>query len=363
MRVDVACFTGQSGITDYSVSLCRALAAKASVRLLTATSLPHRFRSMGFAVETPFRRSRHYPIDFPRLVVRTARAAPDWLLLQSQLKSPIAEGLACRYLRRRGVRTALAIHDVLPHYPRPWSRAEYSWYYRQFDALVVHSQSACDAVRAMNVHTPVAVIPHGVYDLFRLRMPPPAQARQRLGLSPQDRVVLFFGHLEPRKGLGPLLDAARALVARTDIKFVVAGSNDLAAHGPQWQARLDQARRLPNVLIHDRRIPFEEVEDYFCAADVVALPYLEGTTSGVLKLAIAFGKPVVASTVGDLPHEVPPGGGELLPVDRLAEDLPGALTRLLEEPAHAAAAMQAASRQGDWSLIADRYLDLLQAHS
>lgn len=363
MRVDIACFTAQSGITDYSVSLCRALAAKVQVRLLTATKLPERFRAMGFRVETPFRRSRHYPIDFPRFIARTVRDAPDWLLLQSELKSPVAEGLACRYLRRHGVRTALAIHDVLPHYPRPWSCAEYGWYYRQFDTLIVHSQSAHDAVRAMGVHRPMAVIPHGVYDLFRLRMPSQAEARRRIGLSPQDRVVLFFGHLEPRKGLGPFLDAAQALAAHRDIKFVIAGSNDLGSHGQQWQARLDRARAQPNVLVHDRRIPFEDVENYFCAADVVALPYLEGTTSGVLKLAIAFGKPVVASDVGDLPHEVPAGGGVLLPVDRLAADLPGALTRLLEKPADAAAAMQAASRQGDWSTIADRYLDLLEAHS
>lgn len=363
MRVDVACFTGQSGITDYSVSLCRALSDKARVRLLTATSLPDRFRSMGFAVETPFRRSRHYPIDFPRFLARIIRDAPDWLLLQSELKSPIAEGLGCAHLRRHGVRTALAIHDVLPHYPRPWSRAEYAWYYGRFDALVVHSQSAFDAVRAMGVDRPMTVIPHGIYDLFRLRMPSCAEARQRIGLSLQDRVVLFFGHLEPRKGLGPLLDAARSLVDRPDIKFVVAGSNDLGTHGAQWPARLDEARRLPNVLIHDRRIPFEEVEDYFCAADVVALPYLEGTTSGVLKLAIAFGKPVVASDVGDLPHEVPAGGGILLPADRLTAELPGALTRLLDRPETATAAMHAASRQGDWSSIADRYLDLLQAHS
>jgi glycosyltransferase involved in cell wall biosynthesis len=42
------------------------------------------------------------------------------------------------------------------------------------------------------------------------------------------------------------------------------------------------------------------VHYFFTAADMVILPYNEGFTSGVLKLAYAFKKPVIAAEVGEL---------------------------------------------------------------
>ena len=75
------------------------------------------------------------------------------------------------------------------------------------------------------------------------------------------------------------------------------------------------------VRLDARRIPMEEVQNFFAAADIVALPYLEGTTSGVLKLAFAFGKPVVATDVGDLSENIAPGMGELIPVHNVAGEL------------------------------------------
>ena len=79
----------------------------------------------------------------------------------------------------------------------------------------------------------------------------------------------------------------------------------LGSSGEQAVERLEKAKSYSNCLIVDRRIDFQDVEKYFSAADIIALPYLEGTTSGVLKLALAFGKPVVATNVGDFQSKYP----------------------------------------------------------
>jgi D-inositol-3-phosphate glycosyltransferase len=63
------------------------------------------------------------------------------------------------------------------------------------------------------------------------------------------------------------------------------------------------------VRLENRYIPQEEVAGYFCAADVVALPYLSGTQSGALSAALHFERPVVASNVGGLAEMIPPGAG------------------------------------------------------
>jgi glycosyltransferase involved in cell wall biosynthesis len=361
-RIDIACFTGTSGLTDYSVSLARELAKTCHVCLVTAQSLPERFRALNFETRLDFRRTRHFLQDFPRFVRRTLRDPPSALLFQAPLKYPLVEGLAVSLFRAAGIRTALTIHDVLPHYPAPWSEAEYRWFYRRFDRLIVHSEAAREAVREMKVDRPMRVVPHGPYDLFRLTDMTRKDARRNIGVDPDDCVILFFGHLEPRKGVLEFLEAAERSRHQARLRFVVAGSSEGASSGPALRAALDRARDFGNVLIRDERIPFEEVESYFAASDVVALPYREGTTSGVLKLAVAFGVPVIASRIGDLPYEVPAGAGILIePGHRMADQLVEALLQIGTELDSRTAAMRAASDVQSWQSVAAAYAEFLLA--
>ena len=176
----------------------------------------------------------------------------------------------------------VTVHDVLPHYPRAWSRAEYGFYYRSFDRVVVHSDAALAGVHALGVTGEVLLVPHGIYDIFDLTGVSRSQARAKIGgLVEEDFVVLFFWYLELRKGLMEFIEAAKALRYCKDVRFLIAGGSNLTSHGRSYVERLEATMEFPNVIVHDRRIVFEEVENYFAASDVVALPYLEGTTSGV----------------------------------------------------------------------------------
>ena len=51
-------------------------------------------------------------------------------------------------------------------------------------------------------------------------------------------------------------------------------------------------------------VPHESVNQYFCAADLVVLPYKSATQSGVVPIAYHFDKPVVVSNIGGLPEIV-----------------------------------------------------------
>jgi glycosyltransferase involved in cell wall biosynthesis len=355
MKIEIVCFTGNSGLTDYAVSLSRALTRLMAVTMVTAESLPTPFSNMGFAVLRVFRRTRHYPIDIIRFTLGVCRRKPDWILIQGPIKFPIVDALIIRIVRKLGIRAAVTIHDVLPHYPRIWSHAEYAFYYRSFNRTVVHSNAALAKLRAMRVTVDALVVPHGVYDIFRLSNIDKNSARQRIpGLLATDFVVLFFGHLEPRKGLIPFLDVASSLRGNRKIKFLIAGQSALNEHDPKYRYRLTAARDMPNVILHDKRIAFEEVETYFVACDVVALPYLEGTTSGVLKLAIAFGKPVIASHIGDLVEQMPLGGGIFIDngID-IEQSFINALEKIQNEYHLFSHAMAGAGKNAQWSEIAE----------
>lgn len=354
MKIDIVSFTGDSGLADYAVSLARALAVQHQVAVITARSLPARFDSMGFEVFRLFRRSRHYLFDVPKFLLNVLRRRPDWIVLQGPLKFAFLDGIWIRLLRQLGQKAAITVHDVLPHYPRPWSRLSYGFYYRSFSRVIAHSDRARADLIALGIRAPVLVVPHGIYDVFKLTGIDRQQARAQIGgLAADDFVVLFFGNLEPRKGLMEFLGAAERLSGEQAIKFLVAGADHMTPHGKPFADALAQAGGKPNVVLRANRIPFEEVEHYFAACDLVALPYLEGTTSGVLKLALAFERPMVATSVGDFPEQVPPDAGQLIePGERLVSDLAQAVLNIRNHQSGYAEGVRKAGADAQWPDIA-----------
>ena len=120
------------------------------------------------------------------------------------------------------------------------------------------------------------------------------------------------------------------------------------------------------VRIVDRFVSDSEVPALMRRADVVTVPYRDAEQSGVLYTALAFGKAVVATSVGGFPEVAAAGDGETIklvpPGDHLA--LAGALTTILKQPAERtrleAAARAAASGPYSWDTIAAQMFALYE---
>ena len=107
--------------------------------------------------------------------------------------------------------------------------------------------------------------------------------------------VLMFGRIMGYKGLLHLIEAEALLADRVPgLRMVIAGRGDDAR---AFRDRMGDPDRYD---IRNRFIEDREVAQLFLDADVVALPYVEASQSGVLNLAAAFGRPVVATDVGAL---------------------------------------------------------------
>jgi glycosyltransferase involved in cell wall biosynthesis len=127
-----------------------------------------------------------------------------------------------------------------------------------------------------------------------------------------EKMLLFFGRLESYKGLDVLLEAfAQVRHLLPNWKLVIAGSGDL----PAWRT-LDDHSRIEFV---NRFLTDEEVAGLMQRARLVVLPYTEATQSGVIVVAYAFGRPVIATNVGGLNEMVIDGKtGVLVPPDNAA---------------------------------------------
>jgi glycosyltransferase involved in cell wall biosynthesis len=106
---------------------------------------------------------------------------------------------------------------------------------------------------------------------------------------------LFFGRIYEYKGLRYLLNAAPLIsAAAPHVRFIIAGT------GADFSKYRSMIQDSANFDIRNRFIPDEEVARLFAEADLLALPYIEASQSGILSNAIGFGLPVVATEVGEL---------------------------------------------------------------
>ena len=159
----------------------------------------------------------------------------------------------------------------------------------------------------------ITVIPLGV-DMDRFRPAAKADARQRLGLSLDERIVLFVGRLEPLKGVDILIGAASMLDSDVDCSVLIVGGDETT------HQQVAELQGLASALGVGERVAFVGAVDhdllplYYNAADICVVPSHYESFGLVAVEAMASGLPVVASRVGGLTGTVKDGEtGYLIP--------------------------------------------------
>jgi len=139
----------------------------------------------------------------------------------------------------------------------------------------------------------------------------PTEAKRRLGLTHDEKVILFFGRIRPYKGIEYLLDAFRLLLADEQTKYRLIVAGEAKKGSEEYLDEIQQSVKRDfdhgQVILRIQFIPDEEMELYFKGADVLVLPYKEIFQSGVLFLAYSFGLPVVATDVGSFREDIVEG--------------------------------------------------------
>lgn len=356
-KIYLVCRTGASGVADYSLSLIPKLVSKFAVSFITAsTALEHPMASNVLIVPI-FTRMRYLCWDMLKYISFVMTSRPKILLYQSWIGFPVIDALVIRFFRLIGISCYVTAHDVMPHHSFLLSKLTVGFFFRSFDGVIAHSSKAESyLIQNHHVSAPVLVVPHGLYDVFNLDQLSQQQARARLGgYNDRDFIVLFFGHIDERKGILEFLEAAKSYGNHGKIKFLVAGENNL---GNEYKSLLNSD--LPdNIRIDVGYIPFDKVQNYFSACNVVALPYREGTTSGVLKIAMAFCKPIIATSVGDIAETMQDWPGVLLSDSNIKDDLISAVSAIHENSDNVGYKLDLAKEKYGWDAIGSKYSDFI----
>ena len=221
-------------------------------------------------------------------------------------------------------------HNVLPHESTMFDRMLLTYAFWKTNHFIVHSEEdrrnliklKPKANIKRNVHPSYSVF--GDFDTYHKH-----DARRKLGLEIDKKIVLFFGLIRKYKGLQYLIRAMSSVISAMDCTLLIAG--EFYDEKSDYLELIEACGVGDHTIVVDQYISNEEVSTYFCSADVVILPYVDATQSGIVQIAFGLSKPVITTRVGGLPEVVDHGYTGLLVEKESPEALAEAIIRYYNE--------------------------------
>lgn len=190
------------------------------------------------------------------------------------------------------------IHDVTPHLGEQtiFHKLLNKWDLKLCDKWITLTQNSKLQLQKKGIDPArIQVIPHAHFGHYSQYQP--------LNLFHNINYKIgFFGRISKYKGIEILIQSYKlALQQIPQLKLLIAGSGKLDCVIPK------------EVELYNRWIDDKEVANLLADIDIVILPYIDASQSGVIPLAFSLGKPVIATNVGGLSEQVPKNCGILVP--------------------------------------------------
>lgn len=328
MRILIWCWGRRGGGPHYTTELARILASDPSLEVHLSLSRQSEFFEKSQLLGLPGWHVDTYT-DFPSAVISSLRIPYLKLRFLRYLREQNIQLVYCTMshlwnpafvsiIRCAGARYVFTLHDALPHPGDFWlSRWRIRRELRRADGVIVLSEH----VRKQLCHTygfpfdSTIVAPHGVFEYGSSRIP---------RTYPHGRPfrILFFGRILKYKGLHLLLDAYRDLCNQIgNLELAIVGQGDISLFG-------DVIRKFPGIIVDNRWINENDIGDVFANADLLVLPYIEASQSGIIAIAYGAGIPVVATPVGGLIEQVIAGDTGLLAKSTTSKAIADAICEL-----------------------------------
>lgn len=365
----------------FNLRLVQALAAEHELRVISPVSWLDEWRArrrIGSRL-SPERSERveGFAIDYPRYYYppKIGRSQYGWFLWRS-VRDRILEALrtfrpeavvgywahpdgevAVRAARLAGVPAVVMVggSDVLLLTRDPSRQRRIASVLRDADAVVTVSHDLKATLAKLGIPPEkVHVVYRGV-SVERFHPGDRHEARRRLGLPADGRLLLWVGRMVPVKGLDVLI-AAAALLRDRGLAFRLA----LVGDGPLRSSLEAEvaARGLAGLVSFVGNVGHDGLPDWYRAADLTVLPSRSEGVPNVLRESLACGTPFVASRVGGISEIAEWPELELVPPEDSAALAEG-ITRALTEDA----SEKPRPRPTSWSESAQALVRVVQSLS
>jgi len=196
--------------------------------------------------------------------------------------------------------------NVIPHEKRFGDRIFTRFAFSQADYFIVMSKTVDEDLKKFNKGKPYKLIPHPVYNIFGEKVSK-AEAKEFIAKeynidTQNEKVILFFGYIRKYKGLNYLIDAIPEILKKLNLKLLVVG--EFYEDEKKYLEQIGNLKLVDSVKVVSDFVPDDRVKYFFSACDVVVLPYINATQSGITQIAYYYDKPVIATNVGGLSETV-----------------------------------------------------------
>lgn len=239
------------------------------------------------------------PLSWFKTANKIANEKPDFVIIRYWLPfmAP-ALGTIAKLLRRRSIHVIAITDNVIPHEKRPGDKMFTKYFVNNCDGFITMSKSVLNDLSTFTSSLKKKFLPHPVYNIFGDSVSK-KEARVKLNIAENDKLILFFGFIRSYKGLDLLIEAMNEPeMKELNVRLLIAG--EFYEDSKPYLDRISELNGEKRFILNTSFISKEDVKYYFCAADLVVQPYKSATQSGITQIAYYFGRPMLVTNVGGL---------------------------------------------------------------
>ena len=277
------------------------------------------------AVVTPYN-----PLTWFAAVQKISEWQPDLIILKYWIPffAPCYGWLIRHLKRRQKVKVVYLIDNIVFHEKWLWADKLSRYALQRADKLITMSDAVFRETKQLLPKAEVIRGFHPTYNCYNLNNFNKLSAQKKLNLVGK-KVILFFGYIKPYKGLDLLIAAFPMILSKLpEAHLLIVG--EVYGKDETYFQSIKELNLQSHVSFINRFVANEEVEIFYKAADVLALPYRSATQSGVVQIAYDFGLGAVCTPVGGLPELVIDGKTGIVAQDATAQAFAAATIKFFE---------------------------------
>lgn len=242
------------------------------------------------------------PFTWARIVKTINFWEPDLLIVSYWIPffAP-SFGYITRHLNKN-TKIYFILHNVEFHEKWLFGNMLTKYTLKKADKLITLSNSVYKHTNSIFPSKEVIKAFHPTYNCYDQTKFTISSAKNKLKLTDK-KVILFFGYIKPYKGLDILIEAFSLFKNKFENSHLLI-VGEVYGNSETYLKLIKKKNLKEDVTFIDRFVADDEIELYFKAADVLALPYKQATQSGVVQIAYDMNLGAVATPIGGLPELV-----------------------------------------------------------
>lgn len=308
-------FPLRGGPAQFNENLCAELIKEGHNAQIISYSL--QYPNFLFPGSSQFEKSGQAPKDIKIHTLINTVNPLNWIKVASFIKKEKPDFILFRYwlpffgpclgtiakLVKSKIKVLALTDNIIPHEKRIGDKPFTKYFINNCDGFIAMSKTVLSDISKFTSNPNKVYSPHPMYETYGKAISQ-QEARTKLGLAINDKIILFFGLIRHYKGLDILLEAMADLeIKKLNIKLLIAG--EFYEDKQAYFDVIEKYNLKEQIILHDKFIANEDVRDYFCASNLVAQTYRNATNSGVTMVGYYYEKPMLVTNVGGLSEIIP----------------------------------------------------------